>query len=430
MSWIDRLQPASFRGVPFNVEEDEGTFGRRVQTHEYPGRDKPYTEDLGRATRRFNVSAYLIGDDYFELRDRLIQAVETPGPGTLVHPFYGEMVVCIDGEVRVSHSNSAGRMCQVSFNVVESGELSFPTSGVATGQTLISSCSALDDSIGEAFSAFGMDGLPDFLQGGVIESATQMFDYVTKTFDMIDEGISAAARLLQGDLSVLLSPPSSGMDFVNSLQRMWRSGKRLSGDAADLVTMITTLSGVTLGTDLAPRGVWKTDSATTQEEVRQRNYVASAIRTTAISEAAYTVTTLAQPRTPENTTSADQLTVAHPALGNVTDVPTQPSIAGYDELTFVRESLNVAIEKELQRTTDDQLFQHLITIRTNVNRDISSRLSQVEKTVQRTPIAVIPALVLAASWYDNAARETDITQRNVISHPGFVPAKPLRVPVR
>lgn len=430
MSWIDRLQPASFRGVPFNVEEEEGTFGRRVQTHEYPGRDKPYSEDLGRTTRRFNVSAYLIGDDYFDQRDRLIKAVETPGPGTLVHPFYGEMVICIDGDVRVSHSNSAKRMCQVSFNVVESGELSFPTSGVATGQTLISSCSALDDSIGEAFSAFGMDGLPDFLQGGVIESATEMLDYVTKTFDMIDDGISAASRLLQGDLSVLLSPPSSGMDFVNSLQRMWRSGKRLTGDASDLATMIKTLSGVTLGTDLAPHGVWKTDSATTQEEVRQRNYVASAIRTTAISEAAYTVTTLSQPRTPVTTTGGDQPTVSHPALGNVTDLPSTPSIAGYDELTDIRESLNASIEKELLRIVDDQLFQQLVTVRTDVNRDISSRLGQVEKTVKRTPVEVLPAVVLAATWYDNAARETDITQRNVISHPGFVPAKPLRVPVR
>lgn len=430
MSWIDRLQPASFRGIPFKVEEEEGTFGRRVQTHEYPGRDKPYTEDLGRTTRRFNVSAYLIGDDYFDQRDRLIKAVETAGPGTLVHPFYGEMIICIDGDVRVSHSNSAKRMCQVSFNVVESGELSFPTSGVATGQTLISSSSALDDSIGEAFSAFGMDGLPDFLQNGVIESATEMFGYVTKTFDMIDDGISAASRLLQGDLSVLLSPPSSGMDFVNSLQRMWRSGKRLSGDASDLVTMINTLSGVTLGNDLAPRGVWETDSYTTQEEVRQRNYVASAIRTTAISEAAYTVTTLAQPRTPNITAGSERLAVSHPALGNVTDLPTASSIAGYDDLTEIRESLNVAFDKELLRTADDQLYQRLITVRTDVNRDISTRLSQVEKTVKRTPVEVLPAIVIAALWYDNAARETDITLRNAINHPGFVPVKPLRVPVR
>lgn len=36
---------------------------------------------------------------------------------------------------------------------------------------------------------------------------------------------------------------------------MWRTGKRLYGNASDLVTMIKTLSGVSLGSDLQPRGV-------------------------------------------------------------------------------------------------------------------------------------------------------------------------------
>ncbi|MGQ7147516.1 hypothetical protein ACUOA8_53565, partial [Escherichia sp. SS-MK2] len=41
------------------------------------------------------------------------------------------------------------------------------------------------------------------------------------------------------------------------------TGKRLYGNASDLVTMIKTLSGISLGSDLQPRGVWKTDSKTT-----------------------------------------------------------------------------------------------------------------------------------------------------------------------
>ncbi len=46
--WRDRLQDASFRGVPFKVEEESAGTGRRVETHE-PERDKPYTEDLGKS---------------------------------------------------------------------------------------------------------------------------------------------------------------------------------------------------------------------------------------------------------------------------------------------------------------------------------------------------------------------------------------------
>ncbi len=37
MTWKDRLQDASFRGVPFKVEEESAGTGRRVETHEYTG---------------------------------------------------------------------------------------------------------------------------------------------------------------------------------------------------------------------------------------------------------------------------------------------------------------------------------------------------------------------------------------------------------
>ncbi|MCV1299487.1 DNA circularization N-terminal domain-containing protein, partial [Escherichia coli] len=39
--WREKLLEASFRGVPFKVEEESAGTGRRVETHEYPNRDKP-----------------------------------------------------------------------------------------------------------------------------------------------------------------------------------------------------------------------------------------------------------------------------------------------------------------------------------------------------------------------------------------------------
>ncbi len=96
MAWKDRLVEASFRGVPFKVEDEGAPVGRRVETHEYPNRDKPYTEDLGKITFRPSITAYVVGDDCFDQRDRLIDALNKPGPGTLVHPTYGELKVCVD----------------------------------------------------------------------------------------------------------------------------------------------------------------------------------------------------------------------------------------------------------------------------------------------------------------------------------------------
>lgn len=433
MAWKDRLQDASFRGVPFKVEGEGAAVGRRVETHEYPNRDKPYTEDLGKVTFRPNITAYVIGDDCFDQRDRLIEALNKPGPGTLVHPTYGESSVCVDGEVKVSTTSSEGRMVRFDLQFVEAGELSYPTAGAALANTLVSSCSALDDCISDNFETFGMDGMPDFVQNGVIDDATNMLGYVSDKMAMVDSGISAAARLMQGDISVLLPPPSSGKGFVDQLQAMWRSGNRLSGNASDLFTMIKNFSGISMGSDLAPRGVWKTDSKTTQSQKQQSNYVASAVRTTAISEAAYAVTTLPAPvvtTSEQSQQSTGWPSVTHPELNNAPDEATVVDVPTWDDLVDIRDTLNTAIDKELSRTTDDRLFLALRRVKSDLNNDIKHRLVQTQKTVIRTPDEVTPALVLAATWFDNASRESDIVRRNAVTHPGFVPVSPLRVPVR
>lgn len=442
MSWIDNLQDASLRGVPFKVDEDEATFGRRVQVHEYPNRDKPWAEDMGRATRRFSVQAYLVGDDYFEQRNRLIEAVEKPGSCTLVHPFYGEMTVTVTDEVRVSHTKDEGRMCRVSFSFIESGELSFPKAGIATGMKLTGAAALMDDFLSSAFKAFGLDGLPDFTQNGVLDDATEMFDTITDAMQYVDSGISAASRLMQGDLSVLLMPPSSGMNFVNQLQTMWRAGTKLTGNVTDLISMVKGLSGITLDTGLAPRGVWKTDSASTQARTEQRNYVAQAIRTSALSEAVSMVTSL--PKSSSSATNAAEqasatVIVSHPAVNDVLEDDTAvgvttstatDTVPSWDDLTEVRDTLNTAIDQEMIRVTDDGLFLALRQVRTALNEDITARLEQTSRTIKRVPSEVLPAVVLAADWYDDAGREYDITARNAIRHPGFVPVKTLRVPIQ
>ncbi|EOQ1050242.1 DNA circularization protein [Escherichia coli] len=442
MTWKDRLQDASFRSVPFKVEEESAGTGRRVETHEYPNRDKPYTEDLGKVTFRPSITAYVVGDDCFDQRDRLIEALNKPGPGTLVHPTYGELKVCVDGEVRVSTSKSEGRIVRFDLKFVEAGELSYPTSGAATAQTLMSSCSALDDCISDSFSGFSIDGVADFVQNDVIGNASIMLGYVSDAMKVVDSAVSDAARLLQGDISVLLPPPSSGKNFVEQVQKMWRTGKRLYGNASDLVTMIKTLSGVSLGSDLQPRGVWKTDSKTTATATQQRNVVASTLRTTAISEAAYAVTRLPAPITSavmpnsamgQATTPAQSTgwpSVTHPALNNAPAVKNTVDLPTWEELTDIRDTLNTAIDKELSRTTSDALFLALRRVKADLNADINTRLEQSARIIQRTPDEVLPALVLAATWFDNAARDADIIRRNAITHPGFVPVIPLKVPVQ
>lgn len=435
MAWKDRLQDASFRGVPFKVEDESSPVGRRVETHEYPNRDKPYTEDIGKITSRPSFSAYVVGDDCFDQRDRLIEALNKLGPGTLIHPTYGEMNVCVDGEIRVSTTKTEGRMVRFDLKFVEAGELSYPTSGAATAKVLSSSCSALDDCISDGFKAFGMDGMPDFIQGGVVERAGGMLGYVSDAMKMVDGSVSDAARLLQGDISVLLPPPSSGKGFIDALQKMWRTGNRLYGNTGDIIRMVKTLSGISMGKELAPHGVWKTESQSTRWQTEQGNTVAGAIRTTALSEAAYAVSTLPAPVASSQggvsgQTPAVMANVSHPALSNAPPNTPKPDTPSWEDLTAVRDTLNVAIDREMSRTNDDRVFIALRRLKADLNTDLTRRLQQSDKTVTVIPPGTEPALVMAAYAYDDANRAEEIVQRNRIAHPGFLPRRPLRLTTR
>ncbi|WJV61350.1 DNA circularization N-terminal domain-containing protein [Pectobacteriaceae bacterium C52] len=450
MSWKDYLQDASLRGVPFKVSSDEARFGRRVQVHEYPNRDKPYSEDLGRATRRFSVDAYVIGDDFMIQRNKLINEIEKAGAAKLIHPYYGEMSITIDEPARLAHADNEGRMCRISFSFVEAGELSFPISGLATNSKLTTSTSWLEDFLSGLYDDFGLDGLSDFISDGVISDAESMIDEVTNTFRYIDQGVTAASRLLRGDMSVILS--GGGSNLFNRLQTMWRSANRLTTNAKSLVSLVTNLTGVTTGHDLSPRGTWKTNSKTTNTRVTNSNTVAHAIRTSALIEAVYAVTSLPKSKSSitaqlaatngsVGTATSKNITVSHPAVTDIdvsdtittagtTTSTTVESVPSWSDLHEIRTTINVAIDKELERTTDDQLFQALVRVRADVNNDITSRLTQTARLTERTTNEVLPALVLAADWYDDAGRADEIVSRNNIIHPGFVPVTTLTVPAK
>lgn len=94
-TWRDNLRPASFRGVEFHVSAGSRSSGRRGIEFEYPKRDDPYFEDLGRIARRWSVTGYVLGSDYQRQADALENALIAPEPGNLVHPTMRTMrVVC------------------------------------------------------------------------------------------------------------------------------------------------------------------------------------------------------------------------------------------------------------------------------------------------------------------------------------------------
>jgi prophage DNA circulation protein len=150
-SWRARLRPASWRGVPFFVSEASGEVGRRYEFHEYPQRDQPWAEDLGRAQRKWSITGYVLGEGYMGTRDRLLAACEQPGPGKLVHPYLGELRVVCD-RFRYTERDDEGRMCRFDLSFAEPGQSGLPSARRAAGAALQAAAGALQAAALSAFA--------------------------------------------------------------------------------------------------------------------------------------------------------------------------------------------------------------------------------------------------------------------------------------
>ena len=184
--WRLRLQPGSWRGCGFVLDAGETHAGRRVAIHEYPYRDTIWVEDLGKLPRRFNITAFLVGDDVYSQRDALVNACEQAGPGTLVHPTMGT-VQCVMLDFIVTDRRERGRMVEVSMQFVLAGAVAFP--GITAAST---------DAISNAASALGTASMSDLghTLGGFAIAIPTAARQVTGFTSMVTSAVGDATRSL------------------------------------------------------------------------------------------------------------------------------------------------------------------------------------------------------------------------------------------
>jgi prophage DNA circulation protein len=142
--WRQELMPAYFRTARFHCDSNARESGRRIVEHEFPKKDYPYAEDMGRHFREFTIRGYLIvfpgptqqalqlrpetwrtsdalfNTDYRVPRDALINALETEGPGDLQLPTQlVQNVVC--SRYRLTEEEKFGGYCTIDMTFQEYG---------------------------------------------------------------------------------------------------------------------------------------------------------------------------------------------------------------------------------------------------------------------------------------------------------------------
>jgi len=150
--WRDKYQEAAFRGVQFYVETDARQGGRRVAMHEYPKRNTPYAEDMGRKARRFLVQGYLIGKNYLEQKYLLVDALEKDGPGQLRLPLPYQMqdMKVMVAAYTVTETREKGGYCQLDMDFMEYGDPQYRQSVSTAGQIEDKAFKLEDQHIGPA----------------------------------------------------------------------------------------------------------------------------------------------------------------------------------------------------------------------------------------------------------------------------------------
>jgi prophage DNA circulation protein len=394
MSWRDRFNVRGrFRDAEFVLEDDSFAFGRRTQLHEYPERDRPYVEDLGRKAREFTIDVYVIGPDYDRRRDALIAAIEQPGPGTLVHPRHGTVRVSIVN-ARKTESTRQGGVARFSLTCVEGGEAAFPSAVADTPSVVQSRATAAVATVEDDFACtFSTAGQPEFVR----DEARSM---LTKAADAIDAatravpGVPEAVSRFRGDLA----------GFTGSLSSLIVEPARLAGDLTNLVGGI---GGIVTRPEQA-LGIYRRLFGHGED-------AKPAPRTTP-----------ARIQQSDNQAAVRQLMQRAAVIeaGRISSEMTWPTV---DAAIATRDDLADRLDEQAE-TAPDPVYRSLTDLRVAVINDITARGAELDRLSSWTPRATLPALVLAHRIYGDAERAAEIAARNRIRHPGFVPGgEPLEV---
>ncbi|PSJ23575.1 hypothetical protein CVH10_01550 [Halomonas sp. ND22Bw] len=387
MTWRDQYRPASFRGVPFHARQAGHSGGRRNVQHEYPGRDLPWAEDLGRKARTYPVEGYVLGGDYMSARDALIEALEAEGPGELMHPYHGARQVVVD-TFDVREGSRDGGMARFSITFLEAGERSHPAGRLDQVAAIDQQASALTDaSAGDFAESFSVAGLPAF--------------------------VAQAAEALVGNLAGTVQDVADGIvGTVEQAARFARDLRSLSDEASDLVQSPDDLAGRVIGVfeDLGQRGRANPAAGTSAlQRLADWGQGVPAVPRTTGTRARQDANRQALADLVQRVATAQAATQAVR-----TDWPT------HDEAVAARDALGDRLDTAMESAASDAVYLEAQALRADLVQAVPPPDQSLARLSRYTPRATQPALVLAYRLYGDAARADEIVSRNDVRHPGFV----------
>ncbi len=425
MSWRDQLQQASFRGVSFGVVDAEVLFGRRNVLHEYPLRDEPFAEDLGKKAREYTINAFIIGEDYIGTRDALMKAIEDQEtPGTLVHPTLGAMSV-IPKDCRVKFDNKLGGIEYFTLTFAEAGEGKFPLGSEDTSfLSSAFSSEAIANVIGSFSSAFNVFNVPDFLH---LSSLNNLIGTDTTSIngDGLDFLSQVNSTLKTGSFG------SDNSDFTDISEALTKFRSTATTDLYEPPTLGGKLSDILTGmSDVYLNQPTEKDNVPTYlSSVKPAKPELQALeaqkRMQTYGDDFVTVPLTTADRVQESENQY-QLVVLVKIISicEMIRITSIMDFASRQDALVVRDSVDTFILPVLLQVADrgdDVPYLALSKARAAMIKDVNTRAATLKNKKYVLTADAMPALAFAYDQYEDATKDEEIISRNHIRNPVYIP---------
>ncbi|MEE4677836.1 DNA circularization N-terminal domain-containing protein [Pseudomonas alliivorans] len=467
-TWRDSLLPASFRGVGFFISSTVVPIGRKGQLHEFPQRDEPYFESLGKQSQVHTVTAFIVGPDCFEQRDKLLQALETPGAGELVHPWLGRMQVQV-GDCDMTHSLAEGGIVHLNLKFYPDQPLKFPTSTLNTGRQLMQASEGLLDSALRRYRAVmaTVDAVRINIQA-LRSTLSGVFATIQRQFASFMTVYSDATALVHSLVNAPYTLSTMFSTFFASFQGDSRRSSRESsgnnvgaGGAASGGGSTGSGSGSSGGSNAggSSGGIYGSAgsvasgsrNASGVESVPYRSIISDATQQAQavssinqINQGGGLDTGVTAQATADLVQDALLVKVARVVAGMPVAVSTKPilvvpsldqqrlqplqraDVPVADDVIELRDTLSAAIWDAALKA-DPEHYLALNTLRHALISHLNAVAASGVRLQDMKVSEPLPALVLAYRRFGDASRSHEVVQRNRMPHPGFVSPGTLKI---
>lgn len=370
---------ASFRGVPFFIDEGEFKTGRRGPKFSFPGSDIPHLQDIGRKIRTFSVTGWVIGKDCLTKRNDLIKAAETAGSGILMHPFYGKLEVKCD-DFSAKDSGKELFKTSITFEFTEVGSKLPVQKTIDTQVQVLNKVDEAYNTLNESFlKIYSVSRLP-----------ARKANEILKVVNLGVTAMSNSKRTLSNIAEFAFQVSS----IINGINSIFKDAKSL----ADSMIYIASFGVVD-------------DSVydNVQPDVKQQ--FNDILPVTLFSNSNVSGS--------EEITAFSNLIKASAIISSV-GLASKIPFDSKDEAIRYRDSLFLNLDDFLlTQTLGDNVYESIAELRAFLSEDINVRSATLSRLTTIVTGSTLPMLVISNMLYGSIEQEESLLIRNNVEHPLF-----------